>query len=159
MRFTVDGRRFTLSFPSRRPRNRGVLCDGLTTCAPGQPRTVKVWDGLEGEDRLNTILHELLHAAGWPLDEAFVEEYGTVAASVLWKLGYRNDRETMMARKAVKKARGVGRPKGGFAISLQDAAMIRQRKQNGENAKDLAAEFGVTTTTIYSILKGKTRTS
>lgn len=38
---------------------------------------------------MDTVLHEMLHAAVWSLDETYVEDYATVAARVLHKLGYR----------------------------------------------------------------------
>jgi hypothetical protein len=36
------------------------------------------------------VIHELLHAAHWDLDELAVEETAEDLARVLWKLGYRS---------------------------------------------------------------------
>jgi len=38
---------------------------------------------------LETVLHELLHAASWDLDEEVVHEYAEVTAKTLLRLGYR----------------------------------------------------------------------
>jgi hypothetical protein len=35
-------------------------------------------------------LHELVHAAGWYLDESFVGQFASDAAGALWRLGYRH---------------------------------------------------------------------
>ena len=45
---------------------------------------------LHGEERLEVLLHELVHAAGWHIDEAFVERFASDAARALWRLGYRD---------------------------------------------------------------------
>jgi hypothetical protein len=44
---------------------------------------------LRGEERLEVILHELIHAADWRLDESFVEPFAADAAAALVRLGYR----------------------------------------------------------------------
>jgi hypothetical protein len=37
---------------------------------------------------LETVIHEMLHAEGWPLDEAWVEEASDDIARVLIRLGF-----------------------------------------------------------------------
>ncbi len=44
---------------------------------------------LYGLEELDTIIHELLHAADYTKTEAWVNESATDIAAVLWKLGYR----------------------------------------------------------------------
>lgn len=57
---------------------------------PGIPnKEIRVRTKLGGEEELETVIHELVHAAGWHIDEEFVERFGIDAARVLWRLGYR----------------------------------------------------------------------
>jgi len=44
---------------------------------------------MSDEDTLDTVLHELLHAAGWHIEEDFIEQFSTDAASILTRLGWR----------------------------------------------------------------------
>jgi hypothetical protein len=39
------------------------------------------------------LIHEIVHAAGWHIDETFVERFACDAARALWRLGYRNGNE------------------------------------------------------------------
>lgn len=62
--------------------------------APTTPRkTIKVRASLKGELRLDTLIHEMLHAADWSKDEEWVNETATDIARNLWRLGYRNVNE------------------------------------------------------------------
>lgn len=45
--------------------------------------------GLSPLLELDTIIHELSHAAQWSLDEEYVNRNGTEFARVLWRLGWR----------------------------------------------------------------------
>lgn len=54
-------------------------------------RRIQIHKPLKGEERLEVLLHEMLHAAGWHIDEGFVEEFAADAAKVLWELGYRDE--------------------------------------------------------------------
>jgi len=58
---------------------------------PDKPnKTITINSRLRGEELLDTIIHEVLHAASWDvLDEGFVEQTATDLARILWKLGYR----------------------------------------------------------------------
>jgi hypothetical protein len=69
--------------------NRGD-CD-----PPTQPgKEIRVSSALQGEERLEVLIHELVHAAGWHIDEMFVERFACDAARALWRLGYRDEKET-----------------------------------------------------------------
>lgn len=68
--------------------NRGD-CDGPTI----KNKEIRVSTTLRGEERLEVLIHEFLHAAGWHIDEAFVEQFAHDAARALWRLGYRNGHE------------------------------------------------------------------
>ncbi len=65
--------------------NRGD-CDTPATAN----KEIRISSSLKGEERLEVVLHELVHAAGWHIDEEFVEQFARDAARVLWRLGYRN---------------------------------------------------------------------
>jgi hypothetical protein len=66
--------------------NRGD-CD-----PPNQPgKEIRVSSALHGEERLEVLLHEFVHAAGWHIDETFVERFASDAARALWRLGYRDE--------------------------------------------------------------------
>ena len=81
----VAGKRWRLRFvPSLAARGE---CDPPSTTG----KELRIRTALAGEELLEVLLHELLHAAGWPLDEAFVAGFAADAARVLWKLGYREE--------------------------------------------------------------------
>jgi hypothetical protein len=59
-----------------------------------------------------------------------------------------------------QKGRGRGDPHKGerngmSKLNAQQVTMIRQRVQAGEPQKPLAAEFGVSTSTISNVVKGR----
>ena len=84
MTIRLLGKRWKLRFVPNLT-NRGD-CD-----PPDRPsKEIRVSSGLRGEERLEVTLHELLHAAGWHIDEGFVEQFAGDAARALWRLGYRN---------------------------------------------------------------------
>lgn len=88
-RLKILGKVWRLRF-SPNLANRGD-CD-----PPHQPgKEIRVSSTLRGEELLEVLLHELVHAAGWHLDESFVERFAADVARALWRLGYRNgQRET-----------------------------------------------------------------
>lgn len=55
-------------------------------------REILVLDGQRGRDELDTLIHEMTHAAQWDLGEEAVEEIGTDLASALWRMGWRRTR-------------------------------------------------------------------
>lgn len=58
-----------------------------------ESKTIRVSRDLHGEDRLNVILHELIHAR-WPdLSEEAVEEFADELAGIVYAHGYRHDDE------------------------------------------------------------------
>lgn len=56
-------------------------------------KEIRIWQGTAGQERLETVIHELLHAGNWHLAEEFVAEFATDAARILWRLGYRGTEE------------------------------------------------------------------
>ena len=83
MRISILGKRWKLRFAP----NMGARgdCDPPTT--PG--KEIRIASNLRGEERLEVLIHEMLHSAGWHIDESFVERFAADAARVLWRLGYR----------------------------------------------------------------------
>jgi len=52
-------------------------------------KTIRVLSGLKGQEKLEIIIHESLHAAFWFLDEEYVHTFAEDIAKVLWDLGLR----------------------------------------------------------------------
>lgn len=65
--------------------------DGLTVCGKCDwaTRTVSISLTLDGLDRLDTEIHEALHAMQGFASEEHVTEVATTLAGLLWRLGYR----------------------------------------------------------------------
>lgn len=83
MRVTILGKSWNLRFVANLA-NRG-------DCAPPdrKGKEIRISSNLGGEERLEVLIHEFVHAAGWHLDEAFVERFAEDVARELWRLGYR----------------------------------------------------------------------
>lgn len=83
MRVQILGKFWNLRFaPNMAMRGD---CDPPT--APG--KEIRISSRLRGEEKLEVVLHEVLHAGMWQLDEEFVARLATDAARALWRLGYR----------------------------------------------------------------------
>ncbi len=80
MRVKILGKVWGLRFAPNMG-NRGD-CD-----PPDQPgKEIRISSSLRGEQRLEVLLHELLHAAGWHIDESFVEQFAADAARAIWRV-------------------------------------------------------------------------
>ena len=81
---TIGGKRWTLQFKRIDDYGR---CDPPTNRA----KKISLSPGIKKDDVLymETVLHEVLHAACWNLDEEIVGEYAHVAAKTLYRLGFR----------------------------------------------------------------------
>lgn len=87
MRLTILGKHWWLRF-CRLTDCRGE-CD-----SPTEPKKeIRISNQLIGEERLEVLIHEQLHAAQWHLDEEFVRRFAEDLARNLTKLGYSNDAE------------------------------------------------------------------
>lgn len=85
MRLTILNRRWLLQFVPwiDTKRSRGE-CD-----PPDKPnKEIRVLERLVGEERLEVLVHEMLHAASWHLDEEYVKQFAQDMARNLTKLGY-----------------------------------------------------------------------
>jgi hypothetical protein len=85
MQVRILGKRWVLRFVPSLGGNRGD-CD-----PPDRPgKEIRIAAGLRGEERLEVLVHELVHAAGWHIDEEFVERFASDVACILSRLGYRD---------------------------------------------------------------------
>ena len=88
MRISILGKHWTLKFVDARtmPDARGA-CE-----SPDSPhKEIRVRKNLRGEEMLEVIIHEFLHAADWSKDEHdWIEPVAETLANLLYrKLGYR----------------------------------------------------------------------
>lgn len=62
-------------------------------CDPpsAQDKKIELHPDLRGEEHLATVIHEVIHAAIWSMDEEYVEELSTDLARILWRFQYRRD--------------------------------------------------------------------
>jgi hypothetical protein len=84
VRVKILGKHWNLRFAPNLA-NQGD-CDPPTA----RGKEIRVASRLRGEERLEVLLHELVHAGIWNLDEQFVDQFAHDAARVLWRLGYRS---------------------------------------------------------------------
>jgi hypothetical protein len=64
-------------------------CDGVCDSPNDKRKEILVYDKLNESDRLETVVHEVLHAADWHKDETWVATVSNDLARILWRLGYR----------------------------------------------------------------------
>lgn len=90
MRIKICGRYYTLSFcritsiaEDGKP-HRGD-CDGPHI----KNKQIRINKNLRDIALLDTLIHEMLHAADWQRDEEWIEETAEDIARILTKLGYR----------------------------------------------------------------------
>ncbi len=78
MRIRILGKYWTFRFVPNLGKNHG-------TCGhPESPeKQIRVEQGLRGEALLEVVIHEVLHAANWHLDEEFVTEFASDVARIL----------------------------------------------------------------------------
>ena len=83
MRATILGKRWQLNFYPN-------LGDKLGDCTdPEKPhRQIRIKQGMPDQEQLEILLHELLHASNWSLDEAHVGQVASDFARILTRLGY-----------------------------------------------------------------------
>jgi len=80
----IRGKRWRVRTAALRT-NRGE-CD-----PPNKPhKEIRIAAEMHGEERLEVLIHEMLHAAYWDLDESAIEGAAADVARVLWRLGYRS---------------------------------------------------------------------
>jgi hypothetical protein len=85
MKVTIGGRKWVLRFVKAGDIGKQNMGESNI-----ELKEIKILDSLKGEQRLDCVIHELLHCCGWHVDEEFVSRFANESAAVLWKLGYRN---------------------------------------------------------------------
>ncbi len=86
MLVTMLGKRWRIRFVSMKDYGE---CDPPSKTG----KEIRIRKGLKGEILLDTILHELAHAADQSKDEEWVNEMASDMARALWRLGYRRTTE------------------------------------------------------------------
>lgn len=86
---TVAGKRWSLLFSTT--KELSLLRDawGFTTDPTGKGRCIVLRKSLAGKQLMETVVHEVLHASAWPIDEDTVERYAADVTRILWRLGFR----------------------------------------------------------------------
>jgi hypothetical protein len=79
----VRGQRWRLRFVTNLGDNRGI-CDKPA-------RVIRILSGQDGQMEMDTIIHEILHAALWDLDEEAVGTTANAIAEALWRVGYQRN--------------------------------------------------------------------
>jgi len=82
MKASIRGRQYAIRFKAIRSLNG--------SCESGSPpREIVIRKSLTGQPLLDTLIHEMLHAAFEDMCEAAVEETAGDISTVLWRLGWR----------------------------------------------------------------------
>lgn len=87
MRVKINGRLWDLVFTNLQ------TIDGDCAAPTDKGKRIRVASTLRGERRLDVLLHEMLHAGAWNLDESTVSTIASDMSRVLWRLGYRGPNE------------------------------------------------------------------
>lgn len=91
MRVKILNRFWNLRFVPNLGTRNGDRIYGDCSPPTDKNKEIRIWQGAKGEEELDTIIHECLHASGWILDEEFVNDFANDCARILWKLGYRKN--------------------------------------------------------------------
>lgn len=84
MNVILRGKRWCLSFVSL-ARER---CIGKCDPPDSRRKRIRIDKSLEGQQRLEILIHEMLHACHWDMDESAVTETAHDIAKILWDIGY-----------------------------------------------------------------------
>ena len=87
MRINIMGRRYGLEFVRPQSDNWDGECDP----PDARRKAIRINRSLAGRRKLETIIHEVQHAANWWLAEEYVARSSKDLADVLWLVGYRDE--------------------------------------------------------------------
>ena len=84
---TLAGLRWRIRFV----KSNQIPFDRWADCSfPGDPkREIRVRQVLRGKAKLETVIHEALHAQTWTRSEDDVRRSARELAALLWRIGYR----------------------------------------------------------------------
>lgn len=87
MKIKILDKIWELKFLKLNKRHERGRCD-----SPFSPnKKILIDSRLEGEEKLEVLIHEMLHAAFWNIDEWYIDKSAKDISHVLWRLGYKND--------------------------------------------------------------------
>ncbi len=87
---SILGRQWEIVFKDKLKRlPDGRQARGWCDAPETKSKKISIRNGMDDLETLDTLLHEMLHAAGWHIDEPFVEQFATDAAAILTRLGWR----------------------------------------------------------------------
>lgn len=91
MRIKLLGKHWKIKFEALgRYRADGKKVDGLCSDPNEKDKTIWIDSRLKGEEELDTLIHEMLHACDlWRTCEEHVTQQASDMARALWRLGYR----------------------------------------------------------------------
>lgn len=85
MRITLRKKRWELVFKSLKNADCWGFCE-----QPEKPgKKIVIDKSIVGEKRIEILIHEMIHATNWTIDEECVADSARDIARILWKLGYR----------------------------------------------------------------------
>ena len=84
MRIRILGKFWQLRFVSALGGDKRGDCDAPTV----KGKEIRILSTLKGEERLEILLHEMLHAADWNQDEEWVNDTARDMAKAVTKLGF-----------------------------------------------------------------------
>lgn len=81
MRHKIRGKIWQLDYVRRLPQGARGSCDAPTRAG----KKIKIKQSIKGLLKLDTLIHEGLHAGLWDLDEEAVNELASDLARMIWK--------------------------------------------------------------------------
>lgn len=68
--------------------------------SPDTPKkSIRIASNLKDKEKLEVLIHEVIHAAGWNLCEEFVEQLAYDLSNILWRVGLRFDKHNSDSKK------------------------------------------------------------
>lgn len=128
MKIRILGKTWDLRFPPHEEMGgKAGSCDH-----PGQRnKSIDVWDELRGEECLDTIIHECLHAGAYNvLGEHFCEQIGTdIARAVLTKDALWRILDDPKVQEVIRESRGEAKASTGTLPIASRPAFLRGQDQ------------------------------
>jgi hypothetical protein len=89
---TILGKQWELVFQDRLKRlPDGRQARGWCDQPDTKSKKIRIRSGMDDEETLDTVVHEMLHGAGWHIDEEFVTQFSRDVAAAITRLGWHRD--------------------------------------------------------------------
>ena len=86
MHITILGKRWRIEWFRWKRGGKAVgWCDPPTA----KNKAIRIAENQSEFEQLDTLIHEMMHAADWHKKEEWISQVGTDIARALWRLGYR----------------------------------------------------------------------